>query len=340
LLLASTADARPEILNWTHSRPTEVQRFEARVSSTDGSSAQIFDLGVPTPLSDGIYEASLEVGTEDVRIEMRAFGPGLVASAWTQPQVRAASTGGGGSGGGSNLVPVGAGTTIAPVAGASNRFDFSGNAVGSSNPPWFDTGANYSRVENDSLFDVIQISANRVLHTASTQTAIHSHTRGSQYVWTNFMLTGRMATDDPAGTLGVTTYSQYPSTDRYYRLVSHAGGSFVLEGRPGLSCSGSTDTGVVPSAGSWYRFEFDVVDQGGDNQIRAKVWRAGSAEPGSYQIDCRDSASDRPRQGTIGVYASGSGQKYWDDLEVIEAVVVSPTPPEPPILLQVVPVTP
>ena len=265
------------------------------------------------------------------KIELRAFSSSLVASPWTPAQVRLAPSAGGGSGGGtgggsgggggSETVPVDGGVPTQPIPGAANRFDFTSSAVGLSSPPWFDTRANYSRTEDDSLFGVVALGTNRVLHSDSTEDAIHSHTEGSGNVWTNFVLHGRMAVDHPAATIGVTTYSQYPASDAYYRLANNNGGSFVLEGRPGLSCSG-VDTGVVAAAGTWYRFELDVVDRGTTNEIRAKIWREGDSEPGAFQVTCVDATNNRPRQGTIGVYSGGAGQKYWDDIEIVVATIV------------------
>ncbi len=340
LVVASVAEARPENMRWTHSRPTEVQRFEVRVSAMDGSSSQIMNLGVPSRGSNGIYQADVEVGSGDVRLEMRAFGPGLVASTWTPAQTRLdGSAGGGGGGGGTTTVPVSAGTVIPPIVGSAGRFDFGTDAVGPNVNGWFDTRANNSLVENNTLFDIVEIGTNRILHTSSAQTAIHSHARDASSVWSNFVLTGRMATDESTGILGVTTYSEYPSADRYYRLSNAGGGSFILEGRPALSCS-ATDTGITPSAGSWYNFAFDVVDRGSYNQVRAKVWLAGTSEPSIFQVDCNDATSGRPQQGTIGVYSAGIGQKYWDDLEIVQGSVVPTQPPAPPVLIQVVPAQP
>jgi len=337
LWFASTAQARPENLRWTHTRASEVQRFEVRVSSIDGSSSQIVDLGVPFLGSTGVYDTDVEVGDGDVRIEMRAFGPGGVPSIWTQPQTRLGSSGGGS---GSGTVSVPDGTTIPPVTGADQRFDFEADAVGSNVSEWIDTRSNFSLVQNNSLFDVVQLGTNRVLHTSSAQTAIHSHAQGAGNSWTNFRMTGRMAIDESSGRVGVTTYSEYPSADRYYRLANANGGSFVLEGRPGTLTCTTSDTGVTPTAGTWYHFKFDVVDRGTYNQIRARIWRAGTSEPANFQAECVDETSTRTRRGSIGVYAAGLGQKYWDDLELIEGSVVPTVPPAPPVLLQVVPAQP
>ena len=67
LFSASQVEARPENLRWTHLQPSNVQRFEARVSALDSSSTQTIDLGVPAADSDGIYEMAVEAGDDDVQ---------------------------------------------------------------------------------------------------------------------------------------------------------------------------------------------------------------------------------------------------------------------------------
>lgn len=341
LAVAVEAQARTELLRWAHPS-NDVQLFEVRVNFADGST-QILPLGVPTLGQGGIYEASVEVGDGDVTVALRATGPNSVQSAWSVTQTRL------GSGsppaptpdpGGSTTVPVGGGSTIPPTVGAEIHVDFSTDPVGNVANGWVDTASGHSLVVDDSLFDVVQVGGNHVLHTGSDDLDIHSHLSASGSSWSNFELRGRMAVDQPDSSIGVTTYSGYHGTDTYYRLGRTAGGSIRLEGRPALSCSG-TDSGLVPSAGEWIRFELDVIDNGSNNRVRAKVWRQGSTEPANPQIDCVDSSGGRPTQGTFGVWASGPGQKYWDDFEVMQGVAGLPaTPPEPPVLLQILPVTP
>ena len=40
------------------------------------------------------------------------------------------------------------------------------------------------------------------------------------------------------------------------------------------------------------------------------------SDPAGWQIDCADDHVDRPRAGTVGVWALSAGAKYWDDFSV------------------------
>ncbi|MAG34132.1 MAG: hypothetical protein CL908_24900 [Deltaproteobacteria bacterium] len=331
-VLAIPAQARPERLRWTHPTPGEVQNFEAFARAPDGSSEQFFSLSVPTP-NLGVYEATIEVGDGDKLISLRAIRLDNVASAWTPPQTRVDDAVG-------PVIPVGGGTPLSPTPGAAQRFDFAGDAVGASVTGWVDTQPNYSLLTDDSLFGVTELDSNRVLFTASTGDNIHSHATGLDNIWSDYELRGRMAINHADASIGVTAYSLYRNSDSYYRLGRSAGGEFVLEGRPALSCSG-TSTGITPTPGAWYRFEFHVQDQGASNHITVKIWDQTTTEPPSLQVDCVDSSTQRPRDGTIGVWSAGAGEKYWDDLEVILGDGgATTTPPDPPVLLFIVPAEP
>lgn len=348
VMAAFQAHARPELLRWAHPSPGEVQDFEARVRAADGSGEQILSLSVPA-LRDGIYEATIEVGDGNKLIALRAVGPGGVLSDWSSERFRAdpsaSDSGGSGDDGGSGdsgdgSVPVAGGTPLTPTPGATQRFDFTGSTDGTSVAPWVDTRANYSLQTDDALFGVTTLGSNSVLFSDSTANDIHSHADGNGNVWSDFELRGRMAIDHPSAAIGVTTYSQYRTGDAYYRLGRTSGGPFVLEGRPALSCS-SSGTPVTPAAGEWYRFELDVQDTGSSNQIRAKVWRQGDAEPSGYSLSCVDSSAQRPSGGRIGVWSGGTGSKYWDDFEVVLGQGSGTTePPAPPVLIQIIPVAP
>ncbi|GEM_PF-2544809 len=335
LLIASAAEARLETVRWTHSR-SDALDFEVRVEPVGGS-AQVVALGRPGQSAGTEYVESVEVGDGDVELSLRAVGPGGVRSAWNSTVLRI------------DLSPPapppptpevepGAGSAIPPTAGAAVRFDFASDAPGNSVSGWTDTRANYSLVVDDSLFDVADVGGNRMLHTDSTQDAIHAHTTAD--VRSNFDVRGRFAMNHPDGSIGVTTYSGYPNADVYYRIGRSAGQSLRLESRPGLVCA-SADSGLTPSAGEWIRFELDVRDEGSHNRIVAKLWRATEAEPSAPQIDCIDNAGSRPSQGSVGVWAGGPGQKYWDDFELFQGVNGgggSTSAPLPPLLIQILPV--
>lgn len=335
--LASVAQARLETVRWTHSR-SDALDFELRVLSVDDASTQVLSLGTPGQAVGTGYVEQVEVGDGDVELSLRAVGPGGVRSDWNGAILRIDPNGPAPDPEpepGPEVDP-GAGETIPPTAGAAVRFNFTNDAPGNSVNGWVDTRANYSLSVDDSLFDVATVGGNRMLHTDSTQDAIHAHATSD--VRGNFEVRGRMAIDHPDAEIGVTSYSAYPSQDAYYRIGRASGESFRFVSRPGVVCA-NADSGLVPAAGDWIRFEFDVRDEGSHNRIVAKLWRATDAEPGTPQIDCIDTGAGRPQQGSIGVWAGGPGQKYWDDFELFQGVTGggAPAAPLPPLLIQIVP---
>jgi hypothetical protein len=197
--------------------------------------------------------------------------------------------------------------------------DWQSYTAGEDPDDWFDTQANNSMVEDDSLFKVYDVSANKVFGTTSTLSNIHSHYVGTgAAAWSNYRYTGRMRTTAADSGIGVTLLSQYPNTDRYYRLRrTGTSGAFEISPHGTTISGGTTNTGVVPSANTWYRFMIEVKDTGTRTEIRAKVWSDGSAEPGGWQVECYDASATRLTQGTIGLWSYSSGSKYWDDLAVM-----------------------
>ena len=344
MILPTAAQARPELLRWTHPMVASVQRFEAHVRAPDGSASQVITVPSSTPDGSGVYQTSLEVGSGDKLISMRAVSFAGETSAWSTPAQLRTDSSTPGSGGG---VVVGPGIPITPTPGAAVRYDFESVAAGNLVPWWIDSRSNFSLQIDDSLFGVVALGSNRVLHTESTANDIHSHVTGVDNVWSDFELRGRMAIDHVDAAIGVTTYSQYVNSDAYYRLGRSQGGPFMIEGRPNaLSCTNSTAP-VTPQPGDWYRFKFDVQDMGTSNQIRAKIWREGVTEPNAYSLHCVDSSAQRPRSGRIGIWSAGVGEKYWDDFEVVVSEGTggggsgTPTvPPAPPVLIQIMPVAP
>ncbi len=208
----------------------------------------------------------------------------------------------------------------APPQSADYFEDFESYAVGDDPAGWFDTSANNSLGENGSLFSVMKVGEDVAFGTSSTRTNIHSHYLGAGDAnWSSLTYSGRMMITDSGGGIGVTFLSHYPDEDVYYRLRrgNFAGGkSFHIEPHGTNITGGKSDSGVVPEANKWYAFEIETSSDSDRVRIRAKVWPEGSPEPDGWQIDCYDSASDRPTSGTIGVWGMGLGIKYWDDLGV------------------------
>ena len=198
--------------------------------------------------------------------------------------------------------------------------DFDSYSVGEDPLYWIDTAANNSMTENDNLFEVFELSGEKVFGTTSTATNIHSHYIGAgNEGFSNYMYSGRMMMTDIPGGIGVTFLSQYPLADVYYRLRSEPSGSsntdFYISPH-GTSVTGDINTDVYPVAGTWYSFKIEVQDTGGRTEIRAKVWEEGTTEPG-WQVDAYDdNTTTRLTAGTIGMWSMATGSKYWDDLTV------------------------
>ncbi len=204
--------------------------------------------------------------------------------------------------------------------------DFDDLATGANPPDWLDTRAKNSLDGDDGLFGVMRIAGEKVFGTASTATNIHAHYLGSSSsAWGSYTFSGRMKLERDNGGIGVTFLSDYPGSDRYYRLRSgHFPGGEIFHIAPhGTSItSGNASTGVAPTAGKWYQFVIDVADTGEETEIKAKVWEEGDPKPSRWQVECADASNTRFRAGTIGVWSMGGGQKYWDDLNVTNVQLV------------------
>ncbi len=199
---------------------------------------------------------------------------------------------------------------------------FDGYALGADPVDWLDTDMQNSMTENGALFGVMDANGDKVFGTSSTSTTnIHSHYVGAGSAdWFNYRYTGRMRIGGANDAIGVTFYSDYPNSDKYYRLRREKGSSFYLSPHgANVECAGVIDSAVTPVVDTWYRFKIEVENLSSTTQIVAKVWAEGDAEPADWQVDCIDS-DVRLSKGTVGVWAvvSGgdSGDKYWDDLQV------------------------
>jgi hypothetical protein len=358
--VASTAQARIETLRWRHDVPPEVSGFRVYVGSAPNTYTQVVHAGLPPLNTDGTRSYDLQVADEaTVYVAVSAYnsvGESDLSNEQTcapaSPDActlldcddsNACTTDSCDPVLGCQNTPISCNDgdvctadSCDPVQGCQNtpiscddegvvfNSDFESSATGQHVPGWVDTRAGNSMVEDDSLFSVTTLSGNRVFSTSSTQINIHSHyVDGGSAGWSGYELDGRMRVSDLAGGIGVTLHSDYPNSDRYYRLRRYRGTSFHIRAHRGSYpndphyCEGVTDSGVMASANTWYRFRFQALPENGAARIRAKVWEDGSAEPAAWQIDCRDSSTDQLQAGTIGVWATRAGVKYWDDLEVI-----------------------
>ncbi|RIL08623.1 MAG: hypothetical protein DCC75_08420 [Proteobacteria bacterium] len=181
---------------------------------------------------------------------------------------------------------------------------------------WISTGADNSLVRNPALFKF----RGTFVRTNSEETNIHSHFKAGGFrSLRNYIYSGQMRLADENGGIGVTFHSQYRRADRYYRLRSFPGNpQFHIAPHPDgiqLITAGDSDSEVVPIPGRWYNFKVMVRTTSARTRIRAKVWRAGTSQPG-WQINCSDESDIRIKRGKLGIWSMAAGQKKWRRLEV------------------------
>lgn len=182
---------------------------------------------------------------------------------------------------------------------------------------WFDTGANNSLIEDNSLFGIYTINSNNVVGTDSTLINIHSHYIGpGNFDLTSFEYSGRIMRTSDAGAAGVTFLSAYPIRANSYHLRAIGRQPFHLTSYPHRAAPiyGNTNTGVIPIPNEWYRFRINVRDSGRSTEILAKVWPESDLEPDQWQIIANDRSRYRLVSGTFGVWSGYDGAKFWDDL--------------------------
>jgi hypothetical protein len=185
---------------------------------------------------------------------------------------------------------------------------------------WFDTAAQNPLDEAPALFETFEFGdGNVAFGTSSVDADIHSHYLGQgSYQWSSYEYSGRVRIDHPDGGIGVTLYSGYPASDSYYGLQHQGDATFFIasHGAGGIGCAGVTDTGVVPLSDAWYWFRFQAFEVASGSRLRAKIWHDADQEPSDWQVDCVDEHAAAFVDGAPGVWSKGSGNKYWDDLEV------------------------
>ncbi len=321
LLMFSSADAaaRIETFNWGHPTPGQVEGFTLHYGTSPG----VYDMTVDCGSS---FSHSLIVpDSETIYVAVSAYNmTSGVISPLSNEIVRVGDAGGNrGPGEGSDRR--GGGGNSGGGGGADWFENLESVALGTNLPGWRDTGPDKSLIEDDSLFDVVELGGNRVLRTTSTENYIHSHYLGSDSAtWRNYQIRGRFLATDVQAKGGLTSHSSYSSEDSYYSVGTHwLTGEFQITGAPspwitthaGFQCS-SKGTGVFVDPNVWYGLvlSVDIGDQRTD--LRAKAWAEGDGEPTAWQAHCWGNHPNLPSQGTIGVWSGSQGAKYWDDLSV------------------------
>jgi hypothetical protein len=341
---ASQAQARTESLAWTYLEPELINGFEVLWGTSPGSYSNRIDVKMASQSgSEYVYNLTVP-DSATVYIAVRAYDSSGERSATSNERVRAPAGTGEPASSGSDTGSLPPPPTTLP--GSGTVLDFTGSSTGNAVDGWVDTISGNRMATDDRLFATTMLDGQRVMTTSSSDTNIHSH-----YVlddsdgWSGYEVRGAMLLTDANGGIGVTAHSQYPSRDAYYRLRSYEGRSFHLAPHGTTHTCSRTETGVAPQAGAWYRFALRVDPGSSSTRVRAKVWRDGSSEPGSWQADCTDSSSSRLNAGTVGIWSMTNGTKYWTALEVsvddgVPSGGSTSEPLQPPTLIEVQPVSP
>ena len=206
---------------------------------------------------------------------------------------------------------------------------------------WYDTGPENSLEVVSGLFEPTSSTGRMSRFTRSTLKDVHSHFEGGDSsTWSVYETRGSIRLDDTSGGVGVTVLSSYPRADKYYRLWTFGGGPFHISSRGSSVTHGNAWSSRRPKAGEWYSFAIRVETHPSETRIRARVWREADPEPTTWEIDCADASATRLSRGTVGLWSSRAGTKYWSRLEVngvrlplgdvdLDGAESSPPPPPP-----------
>ncbi|MFA6958485.1 MAG: Ig-like domain-containing protein [Thermoanaerobaculia bacterium] len=147
-----------------------------------------------------------------------------------------------------------------------------------------------------------------------------------------FEFSGRLIRTRDDGRIGVTFLSQYPNADKYYLLglwSQPTSSKLTMQlfafdkaledpvnplGDQSARLKGIRDTGVTLDVNTWYRFFIRVDDSDGKTEIAARVWKDGSSEPTSFQIEVEDDVAQRLTKGRIGLWTAVKGDSYIDEI--------------------------
>ncbi len=146
-----------------------------------------------------------------------------------------------------------------------------------------------------------------------------------------FEYRGRMIRTNDDTRIGLTFFSSYPETDKYYLigLWSQPSGNLTLQlfGFGAGTFTGTVDSNLTLEPNKWYRFLVQVDDANDATKIRARFWLDGTTEPSTFVIDAVDAAPTRLKNGRIGIWSAVKGDAFVDDL-----FAKSPVDHTPPVI--------
>ena len=134
-----------------------------------------------------------------------------------------------------------------------------------------------------------------------------------------FEYRGRFLRTTANARVGLTFFSGYPETDRYYLLGlwSQSGTATLtmqLFGFGGATPTGTVDSKFTPDVNKWYAFHILCDDVNGVTSVRARIWLDTNTEPTAWIIDATDNSAGRLTSGRIGIWGAVRGDAYYDDL--------------------------
>jgi len=170
------------------------------------------------------------------------------------------------------------------------------------------------------LFQVFLVRGERVCGTTETRLDMFSlyQDEGSSE-WANYEYSGKMMLTDAEGGIGVDFLVQDNKGKEIFYRVSRVGetSEFTLRGH-GLvvEYDETVDTRLRPKPWKWYRFRIRVEEEEGQTRIRGKIWEEYTPEPEKWKVEFLDKSPGRNARGSIGLEATGRGEKFFDDLLV------------------------
>lgn len=157
--------------------------------------------------------------------------------------------------------------------------------------------------------------------------------------WSGVDLRCEVAIDEPSAAVGIAVHSREPVGEHRGLRLARAranpdeSGSFALTFDGSWPDEGALDTGVAPEVGRWYSLRLRTTVQPEAVRVEAKVWPAGTVEPGDWQAWAVDRGPTRATAGTVALWGWGGGAVHWRRLAATDATgtplpVAFPTPNE------------
>jgi hypothetical protein len=144
-----------------------------------------------------------------------------------------------------------------------------------------------------------------------------------------FSFTGKISVDDPAASIGMTFLSNVPGSNSFYRVQRLPGQPIALTSSGANdACNRSSPYELVP--GEVTEFSIEVFINPDEVYLSIFLFPEGEAKPEQAAMFCKDQKFTRLTTGTVGLWATGPGTKWWSEL------VVETTQPPAPFDYQVV----